>query len=145
MCGECQCNPPYFGTYCELCSGDDVCQTRICDVDGDNAMCTLCAAELLQEAYDAGIRSELLSEEFVDGATQNGTLPEGSMFVIDNGQLAVRLPDSFVANCRMEVGIACPGLVIINQTTEVDYEIQGELFSKSAHSNPCMFFFCTSI
>ena len=142
MCGECRCNPPYFGTYCELCSGDDVCQTRICDENGDNGRCTSCAVGILQDAYDAGIRSKLFSDEFIVGATQNGTLPKGSMFVMENGQFAVRLPDSFVANCRMEEGFACPGLVIINQTMELDYEIQGEFF------NIYMFIFlryCTSI
>ena len=35
VCGQCQCvNPgPYFGTYCELCSGDPVCQRDTCDLD----------------------------------------------------------------------------------------------------------------
>ena len=126
MCGECLCNPPYFGTYCELCSGDEVCQTRTCDVDGDNAMCTLCAVNLLQDAYDAGIRSELFSDDFIEAA--DGTLPTGSMLAMEeDGQLAIRLPDSFSASCSMGEGVSCPGLVIINQNfMEIDYEIQGE-------------------
>ena len=90
-------------------------------------MCVSCAIDLLEVFIDNNVTgSELFSNEFFESASQNGTLPPESMFVMENGEVTIRLPDSFTASCSMQVNVSCPELVIINQTMELDYEIQGE-------------------
>ena len=122
------CRPPYFGTYCELCSGDAVCQLSTCNSDGIKALCASCVIDILEIFHGNDTKEdELFSDEFVDLASQNETLPLGSVLIMEGGQLAIILPDSFSASCSNEVNVSCPGLVIINQTLELDYEIQGKI------------------
>lgn len=128
MCGECQCNPPYFGTYCELCSGDPVCQLGTCDLDRSNALCARCVVDLLEVFFDNGVMiDELLTEEFIASAIMNETLPVGSrleMLANGTGDEAITLPMSTSSDCNA----SCPQLVIINRTMMVDYEIMGKYF-----------------
>ena len=130
MCGSCNCKSPYFGTYCDLCSGEKVCQLNSCHNRGHNALCISCVADLLNIFLENNVtESELFSEDFIEAAVENGTLPEGSVLVMEDGQLAIILPDSFSGSCSNEVNVSCPELVIINQTLELDYEIQGMVTS----------------
>ena len=123
MCGVCECTPPYFGTYCELCSGDPVCALGTCDIDRSNAMCARCVVDLLEVFNNDSVTvDELLTVEFVSNAIMNDTLPVGSMLgMLPEGE-GIFLPESFSDSCNA----SCPRLVIINRTMQVDYVIMGK-------------------
>ena len=88
-------------------------------------MCTECAVELLDIFHSNNVTmDELFTEAFVEAATDNGTLPLGSKLQEFNGEKAIYLPPSFSRECN--ASIDCPPLVIINQTLQMDYEIQGK-------------------
>ena len=128
VCGQCQCvNPgPYFGTYCELCSGDPVCQRGTCDLDRSNAQCARCVVELLEPFNSRDIDdTNLFDADFIDAEIMNGTLPRGTVLGSLNNmtsEVAIFLPMSFSVNCNN----SCPQLVVINQTMLVDYEIMSK-------------------
>lgn len=120
-CGTCKCFDPYYGTYCELCSGTELCKRASCDVDGLNGMCAECVVNLLEVFNENNITgNELFTEEFVEASIQEQTLPQGS--VLNLTDVVIYLPDSFSTECNE----SCPQLVIINQTSQVDYMIDGE-------------------
>ena len=52
VCGQCQCvnTGPYFGTFCDLCSGDPVCRKESCNPNLSNAQCAKCAVEFLEHS-----------------------------------------------------------------------------------------------
>ena len=64
---------------------------------------------------------ELLTENFVRVAIRNGTLPPDSVLRELNGEKAIFLPESFSAGCNG----SCTPLVIINQSLNLEYDIQG--------------------
>ena len=127
-CGECQCQEPYFGQYCELCSGDDICQFENCD---DNALCASCVIEILDSLNMTGIGPDsLFTADGVSMAIANGMLPMGSrltMFRDDDMEVqAIELPQNFSMNCGMKVNVMCPQLVIVDQITVMEYQIQSK-------------------
>ena len=112
---------PYFGTYCELCSGSKVCIQGNCDITGPSGVCTECVVELLEVFHENNItRDELFTEAFLQEAIRNGTLPFGSELRDLNEEKAIFLPESFSCNA------SCTGLVIINQSLDLEYDILGE-------------------
>ena len=118
--GTCQCNPPYSGTYCERCSGSDEC-TENCDI---NAVCAQCALDVI-----APYVMTLTQEEFFsDGLLDREGIPSGSTFNLtgDTYQLVLPPANQFCDGV-MESATRCPTIVIINGTSEVDYEIAGKL------------------
>ena len=120
-------NPgPYFGTFCELCSGDPVCQRSTCDLDKSNAQCARCVVELLEPFNNRSIEdTKLFNADFVEDAIMNGTLPRGTVLGSLNNmtsEMAIFLPVSFSVECNN----SCPQLVVINQTMLVDYEIMSK-------------------
>ena len=125
----CQCKKPgpYFGTYCELCSGDSVCQKDTCDINRPNAQCAICVIEMLETFINDDIKvDELFDTDFIVSAINNGTLPEGTVpdfLSNETAEVAIFLPSNFSVQCNN----SCPQLVIINQTLLVDYEILGKL------------------
>ena len=124
-CGQCSCFPPFFGTYCELCSGSNVCIQGTCDISGPNGICTGCAVGFLEVFHANNVTvDELLSEAFVQIAIRNGTLPPGTVLGELNGEKAIFLPETFSAQCNR----SCTPLVIINQTLNLEYDIQGQWF-----------------
>lgn len=103
-----------------------MCAQRTCDISGPNGACTECVVDLLEEFYSRNVTvEELLTESFVKTAMRNGTLPFGSNLHTLNGEKAILLPESFSRQCNDSV--TCPRLVIINQTLELEYVIQGKL------------------
>ena len=126
MC-QCKKTGPYFGTYCELCSGDRVCQLGTCDINRPNAQCARCVVEMLETFTNDNIEAdELYDPDFIVRAINNGTLPDGTeLYFMSNepSETVIFLPSSFSVQCNN----SCPQLVIINQTMLVDYEIMGKL------------------
>ena len=121
-CGQCSCFSPFFGTYCELCSGSEVCIQGTCDVSGPNGICTACTVALLEVFHSNNVSvEELMTERFLREAVRNGTLPIGSILRDLNGEKAIFLPESFSRQCNR----SCTPLVIINQTLDLDYDVQG--------------------
>ena len=106
--GTCSCQDPYFGDYCELCSGSEVCFDLTCD---SNSPCAECAITLFQ---DIGTDDE--SVFFSDASL--GNLPGGSKLNLTEGVYQVTLPEGACRECDQ-------GVVIINGTEEVDYMIDG--------------------
>ena len=128
-CGQCSCFSPYFGTYCELCSGSEVCVQGTCGISGPNGVCTECVVKLLEVFYTNNVTvDELWTEEFVEAVIKNGTLPKESHLIELNEDKAIRLPNSFSEECRNST---CPALIIINQTQVMDYKIQGGAIATS--------------
>lgn len=116
MCGcegTCECENPYFGQFCELCSGSEVCFDTNCDSNRD---CANCALDIIVEMVDS-----VTVEEFFQTAASNPDLPEGSdvTFNPENNAFEVTLPRGHCPSCD-------DGVVIINGTERADYEIDGE-------------------
>ena len=133
-CAECICdaNSPYFGDFCELCSGDEVCRLQTCAADGDNALCASCVIDRLEQLRNGGVDIELFTPEGLEEAIMaNGTLPEGSnltMATYGEGlkTAAIQLPEKFSTECSSSVSASCPRFYVVNETQEMEYEIQGE-------------------
>jgi protocadherin alpha len=152
-CGECVCEEgPYFGDYCQLCSGDPVCQQRTCMEDGNNALCTSCVLDLLDTLNDRDIDSEqLFSDEGLAVAT--GVFPEDSVLTAvtygDEDELtakAIFLPRNFSQSCSESVGVStCPQFVIVNETLELEYEIEGVLATRCPLGRQCVYTYYVSI
>ena len=131
-CGECICQDPYFGEFCDLCSGDEVCQLRTCIADGDNAHYALCVIDRLEELNNRGVGMELFTEEGLFEAILNGTLPINSnLTYVKSGDLqfdAILLPESFSFECSIDVNVTFPALYIVNDTMDLlEYDIEGWL------------------
>ena len=133
QCGECICDPnsPYFGDFCEECStGSEVCRT--CAADSDNTLCASCVIDLLEQLNILGVKESIFTEEGLAEALRNATLPEGSnltMVVYSDEKLnvtAILLPPGFTAECSGSVNVTCPRFYIVNETQEMEYEIQGK-------------------
>ena len=117
---------PYFGTFCDLCSGDPVCKRETCDPNLFNAQCAKCLVELLETLNIRNLKdTELFNANFVEDAIMNGALPRGTVLRSLNNmtsEMAIFLPISFSVKCKN----SCPQLVLINQTMLVDYDITGK-------------------
>lgn len=118
--GTCQCNPPYSGTYCERCSGSNEC-TENCDI---NLVCAQCALDVI-EPYAMTLTQE---EFFGDGLLMREGIPSGSRFNQSGGTYQLILPPAETFCDRVTEANRCPTIVIINGTSDVDYQINGELF-----------------
>ena len=131
-CGACICQAPYFGEFCELCSGDPICQPRTCAPDGDNARCASCVIDLLDVLNDRDFGFNLFTPEVLLNATLNGSLPDGTFLtqvMIDEMIVAaLELPEDFSADCSSAVNASCPQFVVINDTLEMEYEIQSKSY-----------------
>ena len=130
QCGECQCEDPYFGEYCELCSGQESCLVQICAPDGDNALCASCVVDLLDTLNATEIGDEVFTPAGLESAVLAGLLPMGSTLAtffdgVMNVQ-AIELPANFTASCGMSENVTCPPLAIINETMSLQYIIEGE-------------------
>ena len=127
MCGQCQCvnTGPYFGTFCDLCSGDPVCRKETCNPNLSNAQCAKCAVEFLETFNKEEVSdSELFDTDFIHEAIVNGTLPMGTaLSSLDSAtsETAIFLPMRFAVKCNN-----CSPLVVIRQTMLVDYEIMSK-------------------
>ena len=126
-CGVCICESPYFGDYCDLCSGDDVCQTGTCDVEGESHLCAECAVDLLEALNNASSTDELqlFTDEGLMIAIYNLSLiPMDSVLTfLEIGEVnvsAIELPKDFVANCSAQVNGLCPGFFIVNEEELMD-------------------------
>ena len=128
QCGVCQCEDPYFGEYCELCSGEDICRVTICAPDNDDALCASCVFDLLEMLNATGIG--VFTPAGFEAAVLDGLLPVGSMLTRFPDEpmdvMAIQLPANFTANCGMSENVTCPPLAIINETMSVDYMIEGK-------------------
>ena len=128
---------PFYGTYCELCSGQELCKGASCDVDGLNGECAECVVNFLEVFHENNVTvSELLTDDFVEASIQNGTLPPGS--TLDLVDMVIRLnPNNTITGCNT----SCPPLVITNRTQQVDYVIDGECTVTCT----CRWWFCNYI
>jgi protocadherin alpha len=131
-CGACQCNDPYFGEFCELCSGDDICQLLICGPDSDNTPCASCVVDLLVMLNDTGVGLDVFTATGFNSTLENGDLPAGSVQTLFSDGVsmvpAIELPASFAASCGMSNNVTCPPLVIINETMAMPY-IVGDIMA----------------
>lgn len=118
--GTCQCNPPYSGTYCERCSGSNEC-TENCDI---NLVCAQCALDVI-EPYAMTLTQE---EFFSDGLLMREGIPPGSRFAQIGDTYQLILPPAETFCSQVTEANRCPTIVIINGTSAVDYEINGELY-----------------
>ena len=136
-CGQCICDPdsPYFGDYCDECStGSPICRLQLCAADSDNTLCASCVVDLLEVLNALGVNDSLFTAEIFAEALRNGTLPEGSnLTTVSYGDqtmmmtvAAIMLPPVFSSNCSSSVNVTCPQFYIVNETQEMEYEIQGE-------------------
>ena len=110
--GRCECQEPYLGTYCEFCSGDEICFSQTCERNRD---CAACTVELLDQL------PLLTAADFFTNVTLNN-FPNGTTFTFDtiSDTFQFRLPSDYcTGNCSQNV-------VIINGTDNVDYMIQGK-------------------
>ena len=116
MCGcggTCECESPYFGQFCELCSGSDVCFNTNCDSNRD---CANCALDIIVQTVDT---TSVMA--FFANAPDN--LPAGSSnssLDPENNAMQVTLPDGHCPACAS-------GAVIIDGTERADYLIDGEI------------------
>jgi hypothetical protein len=146
QCGECICDPnsPYFGDFCEECStGSEVCRT--CAADSDNTLCASCVIDLLEQLNILGVKESIFTEEGLAEALRNATLPEGSnltMVVYSDEKLnvtAILLPPGFTAECSGSVNVTCPRFYIVNETQEMEYEIQDVLSQRCTLQQDCIY------
>lgn len=109
--GRCQCDPPYIGTYCEVCSGNVTsgCAQFTCDT---NQQCAQCALNVVTQFIDVDAADFFTAETLM-----GGQLPNGSQLVmgLDGNAVGIRLPPSLCANCSQ--------ITLINGTDQVEYEI----------------------
>ena len=115
-----------------------MCRLQTCIASGDNALCTSCVVERLEVLNIAGIDVELFTDEGLQEAIDNNTLPEGSMLTMvkygtdttgtDMIATVILLPAGFSTECSVSVNVSCPEFVIVNETLEIEYEIEGKLF-----------------
>ena len=107
------CLDPYFGDFCELCSGDSICFDSNCDSNRD---CANCILDLIAPEIDT-----IAVEEYFMNASVLLELPEGSVLMFDdiNNANQIILPSSACSMCGS-------GAVIINGTENTDYEIGGK-------------------
>nr|AAB66911.1 integrin subunit betaPo1 [Ophlitaspongia tenuis] len=112
--GSCECEDPYFGQFCELCSGSEICFDTNCDSNRD---CANCALDIIVQMVET---TSVM--EFFANAESNPNLPEGSMVSFDseNNAMQVVLPQGQCPLCDA-------GAVIINGTERADYQIDGEM------------------
>lgn len=117
--GTCQCNSPYFGAYCERCSGSSECPEN-CEV---NMLCVQCALDAIEPYASTLSQEEFFSEELL---TREG-IPPGSRLLLDGDVHQLILPpaDTFCDRVMMDSS-RCPTIVIINATSDVDYRINGK-------------------
>ena len=122
--GTCECTPdsPYFGQFCELCSGSEICFENNCDSNRD---CANCALDFIVEMMDVSV------EEFFMNPLTNPDLPAGTTLLDNtvNNAVEVTLP---VGYCS-----ACPNTstaVIISGSERADYIIDGESLSRFTSS-----------
>ena len=122
--GTCQCDPPYSGTYCERCSGSNECMEN-CEI---NRVCAQCALSVI-EPYAMTLTQE---EFFNDGLLAREGIPRNSTFIQRDGTYQLILPPAetfcqevMALENREERENRCPTIIIINGTSEVDYEIDG--------------------
>ncbi len=108
---------PYFGTYCELCSGDPICADVTCD---ENEPCAQCGLNLVTTFNDEISTGVFFSEETFDSLLSSGGLPNGTRRVFDDQDMeSIELPPGYC-------GSLCPMIVLINGTQDAEYDIQGE-------------------
>ena len=117
MCGcngNCECEDPYFGQFCEPCSGSNICFDNNCDSNRD---CANCAINIIANAADTISSTDFFTNKVVDSEL----LPMGSrlMFDMDTNASLVTLPMSHCSACEN-------GAVIISGTEMADYEINGK-------------------
>ena len=108
-----------------------MCQRQTCDASGNNALCASCVVDILIMLNEVNITDELFTERVLQDAISNGTLPENSTLsrvTYGDGLMvvAIFLPDEFSEQCSMSVNVTCPRFVVVNQTFEMEYEIDGE-------------------
>ena len=101
-------------------------------------MCTSCVVEILDSLNMTGIGPDsLFTEDGVSMAVANGMLPMGSRLTMfrddDMVVLAIELPQNFSMNCSMKVERSCPQLVIVDQITVMEYQIQSKYSTNYVH------------
>ena len=110
--GTCDCpDLPYFGDFCELCSGDDICSESNCDSNRD---CANCILDIIIPLMNT-ITVEDFANKFV--ASQ---LPDGYVLMRDdvNDVNQITLPTSACPVCES-------GAIIISETDTTSYRIEG--------------------
>ena len=108
--GTCECRTPYFGQYCELCSGSSVCLETNCE---SNRQCANCILNIVAPQADRFMTAQYFSDSM--------NLPPGSNLTMDavNDVIRVILP----ADTCSEM---CPsGAFIINGSQRNEYFING--------------------
>ena len=105
---------PYFGQFCELCSGSELCFDTNCESNRD---CANCALDIIEEVIDT---TSVM--EFFSGDPLNSALPDGSFVDFDpeSNAMQVFLPSDHCTACDDRA-------VIINGTETADYQIDGQL------------------
>nr|CAB38100.1 integrin beta subunit [Suberites domuncula] len=110
--GRCDCQFPYRGDFCEVCSGDESCFDLTCD---SNAECANCAVDIL-DLFPMSTNLTFFTNETLN------SLPNGTSLTYDalSNTFRLRLPTG-------ECPETCSPVVIINGTDDVDYMIQDEM------------------
>ncbi len=117
MCGcngMCECTSPYFGQYCELCSGSSVCLETNCE---SNRACANCILNIIAPKTE-----EINTADFFKDASN---LPAGSNITMDDVNNVIQgiLPAGTCADM-------CPsGAIIINGSNSGEYVIEGKVYS----------------
>ena len=110
--GTCMCNNPYFGDFCELCSGSYACFNSNCE---SNLDCANCILDIVAPVLDIVTVDRYFIIDNVETMLPNGSaLSLNSM----NNANQIILPASVCPMCST-------GAVIINGTDRVEYEIGG--------------------
>ena len=118
--GRCECQDPYLGEYCEVCSGDESCLEQTCSAHTE---CARCAVDFFNQILPMTEMPELLTIDSLDSL--EGLLPNGSSLMYDasSNTFFFGLPSGFCPEgCTQNV-------VVINGTDDVDYMIDSELYT----------------
>lgn len=124
--GTCECEDgPYFGQYCELCSGDPVCFDNSCSA---NLVCAACVAD-----YATRINETVTPEVFF----RNESLLSGNFSVL-GGLLELYLNTLGVQFNTTNCSDVCASdfIALINGTDTVEYRIDGDLTSRCEYVDP---------
>lgn len=110
------CEPgPYFGQFCDLCSGSPICLDDSCEANLDCADCIL-------DVLTPFLNNTSVEEFFNASANLTAEFFPGSMLSVStaNNALELALPRGYCSVCDS-------GAVVINMTDRVDnYQIDGK-------------------
>ncbi len=113
--GRCECQEPYLGDYCEICSGDEICREETCVL---HANCTQCAVNFFAQAPMS--LTEVLTIDSLENFLPNGTSLE---YDASTNTFRFRLSSDY---CSTQELTCAQNIVVINGTDDVDYMIDSK-------------------